>query len=210
MKAAWEFLASLPPEDVLYAKILCDKWTTACLNGNNFPIYVAAAVAAAKFEESSMANYRGAEDQTTSSITMGNIVYSYLTQKLSGARRAKINELAVFGSSHEVVEYRRLTDVKREEQREQPTFRQERGQPAFLLPPSATIRQERGQPAFLLPHSASIRQERGQPAFLLPRSATIRQERGQPAFLLPSSATIRQDRGQPAFLLPHSPSIRQE
>jgi hypothetical protein len=185
MMAAREFLASLPPEDVYYAKILYDRWTTACLDGKYFPLYVAAAVAAAKFEKHYVTTYRGAEGQSMSSILVEEIVKSHLAQKLSRAPIAMINELAVFGPSHEV-EYRRPTDVKKEEQREQPTIRQERGQPAFLLPASATIRKERDQPAFLLPPSATIREERGQPAFLLPPSATIRQERGQPTFLPPS------------------------
>jgi hypothetical protein len=32
MIAAWEYLASLPPQDVYFVKILYDKEATACLN----------------------------------------------------------------------------------------------------------------------------------------------------------------------------------
>jgi len=61
MSAAWAFLASLEEHERFFAKILYDKEATACLKRQNFPLHIAAAVAAAGFETPSMANYRGAE-----------------------------------------------------------------------------------------------------------------------------------------------------
>ena len=47
MTAVWEFLALLEEHERFFAKILYDKETTACLNRGNFPLHIAAAVAAA-------------------------------------------------------------------------------------------------------------------------------------------------------------------
>jgi hypothetical protein len=137
MVAAWEFLASLPPREVYYAKILYDKEVTAFLNRNNFPLHTAAAVAADKFETPTMANYRGAKSQIQSSTLVGNIVQSYLTRRLSLAPKAMINEIALFGSSHELVEYHRLLHSEREETSEGQVTAQERGQPALVGSPPA-------------------------------------------------------------------------
>jgi hypothetical protein len=67
MAAAWEFLASLEEHERFFAKILYDKEATACVNRDNFPLHIAAALAAARIEAPSMANYRGAEGQAQSS-----------------------------------------------------------------------------------------------------------------------------------------------
>jgi hypothetical protein len=136
MMAAWEFLASLPPQDVYYAKILYDKEATACLNRNNFPLNIAAAVSAAKFETPSMANYRGAEGKIQRSTLLGNIVQSYLTRRLSLAPKSMINELALFGSAHEVIEYYRSLDEE-EEGPDARSINKERGQPALIGTPPA-------------------------------------------------------------------------
>jgi len=95
MLATWQFLASLPTQDIFYAKILYDKETTAYLNRNNFPLYIAAAVDAAKFKTPSMANYGSAEGQVQSSTMLGNIVQGYLTHRLSLSTTAVINEFAL-------------------------------------------------------------------------------------------------------------------
>jgi hypothetical protein len=73
MTAVWEYLASLPPQDVYFAKILYDKEATACLNRNSFPLHISAAVAAARFETPSMINYRGTEGQIQSSVMLRNM-----------------------------------------------------------------------------------------------------------------------------------------
>ena len=76
ISAAWEFLAFLEEHERFFAKILYDKETTACLNRGNFPLHIAAAIAAAaRFETPSMANYRGAEGQAQSSELLGTIVH---------------------------------------------------------------------------------------------------------------------------------------
>jgi hypothetical protein len=56
MKAAWNYLASLPEHERYFAKILYDKEATACLSRINFPLHNEAAVAAAQFETPSMQN----------------------------------------------------------------------------------------------------------------------------------------------------------
>jgi DNA polymerase III delta prime subunit len=83
MLAAWAFLAKLPENEMYFAKILYDKETTACLNRNNFPLHIAAAVSAARFELPTMLNYRGAESQIQSSTLLANIVHTYLTKRLT-------------------------------------------------------------------------------------------------------------------------------
>jgi hypothetical protein len=104
MFAAWEFLASLPPHEAYFAKILYDKEATACLNHNNFPLHISAAVAAARFETPSMVNYRGTESQIQSSVLVGNIVIQYLTRRLNLSTHALINNSALFRSTYEVIE----------------------------------------------------------------------------------------------------------
>jgi hypothetical protein len=105
MTAAWEYLASLPPQDVYFAEILYDKEATACLDRNNFPLHIAAAVSAARFETPSMVNYRGTESQIQSSVQLGNIVSLYLTRRLTLSHHALLNEAAAFSSPHEIAEY---------------------------------------------------------------------------------------------------------
>jgi len=91
MSAAWEFLASLEEHERFFAKILYGKEAPACLNRGNFPLHIAAAVAAATFETPSMANYRGAEGKAQSSELLGTIVHGYLTMRLSLTKTAVIN-----------------------------------------------------------------------------------------------------------------------
>jgi hypothetical protein len=88
MMAAWKYLASLSPHEVYYAMLLFPKEETACLNRNNFPLYVAAALAAARFDNPSVVNYRGAETQSRSEIYVENIVAYYLPRRLALQRRA--------------------------------------------------------------------------------------------------------------------------
>ena len=94
MVAAWEFLASLPPQDVYFAKILYDKETTACLNRNNFPLHTAAAVAAAKFESPTLVNYRGAEGPAQTTTAIGVIVTAYLDRRMKLSEPAMMNRYA--------------------------------------------------------------------------------------------------------------------
>jgi hypothetical protein len=74
--AAWDFLASLEKHERFFPKILYDKQHLA--SRGNFPLHIAAAVAAARFETPSMANYRGAEGQAQSPELLGTIVHGYL------------------------------------------------------------------------------------------------------------------------------------
>jgi hypothetical protein len=112
ISAAWEFLASLEEHERFFDKILY-KETTACLNRGNFPLHIAAAAAAARYETPSMANYRGAGGQSQSSELLGTIVHGYLTTRLSLTKTAFINAAAIFGSSYEVEEYRKLVEAER-------------------------------------------------------------------------------------------------
>jgi hypothetical protein len=134
MMAAWAYLASLHPTEVYYAKILFSKEETACLNRNNFPLHIPAAVAAARFETPSMQNYRGTETQIQSSTLLGNIVRVYLTKRLGLAPRAMINEMAQFGS-HEVIEYQNITLTEKFDIVSESMGTQERGAPAYLPAP---------------------------------------------------------------------------
>jgi hypothetical protein len=95
MLAVWGFVASLPPHEVYFAKILYDKEATACLTRNNFPLHIAAAVAAARFENPSMINYRGAEGQIQSTTILGTIVQTYLSRRLRLAPHAMMNVVLV-------------------------------------------------------------------------------------------------------------------
>jgi hypothetical protein len=137
MLAAWKYLASLAPADVYFAKILYKKEETACLNRNNFPLHISAAVAAARFEIPSMIHYRGAESQIQSSTIIGNIVNLYLTHRLRLAPRAMINEMAQFSSMQEVREYHRIVQSVEYDQVDATTVTQERGRPAALPPAPA-------------------------------------------------------------------------
>lgn len=110
MNAAWNYLASLPEHERYFAKILYDKEATACLNRVNFPLHIAAAVAAAQFETPSMQYYRGADPQAQSSETLGGIVKTYLTRRLSFAPQAVINANANFSSAEELASYRAIVD----------------------------------------------------------------------------------------------------
>jgi hypothetical protein len=133
IKAAWEFLASLPEHEVFYAKILYDKESTACLNRINFPLHIAAATAAAKFEIPSMAFYRGPDTKIQSINALATIVNTYLSRRLTLAPKAMINQLAAFSSSHEVLGYHRNVEQGADEASGITTA--ERGQPSFLAAP---------------------------------------------------------------------------
>jgi hypothetical protein len=132
MRAAWQFLASLQPHEVYYAKILFDKEKTACLNRNNFPLHTAAAVAAAKFETPSMINYRGAEGQIQSSTLLGTTVSKYLNIRLNVSPYALINDWARFGSHLEAIEYHKTVGQQQEEAEGVPAVPQARGQPVQI------------------------------------------------------------------------------
>ena len=132
MLAAWQFLASLQPHEVYYAKILFDKEQTACLNRNNFPLHTAAAVAAAKFETPSMINYRGTEGQIQSSTLLGTIVENYLKIRLRGAPFALINDWARFGSPLEAIEFHKQVEQGRDDGDATIPSTQQRGQPVQL------------------------------------------------------------------------------
>jgi hypothetical protein len=137
MAAAWEFLASLEEHERSFAKILYDKEVTACLNRCNFPLHIAAAVAAAKFELPSMANYRGAEGQAQSSTRLSAIVSDYLSVRLSLIKTAIINEHAMFGSSLEVAEYHRAITNGTNLEESPATSGTTRGLPSSLAQPPA-------------------------------------------------------------------------
>jgi hypothetical protein len=117
------------------AKILYDKEANACLNGGNFPLHIAANVAAAGFETPSMANYRGAESQAHSSELLGTIVHGYLTMRLTLNKTAVINAAAIFGSPYEVEEYRKLVEAHRVGSDIANTSTNARGAPATIQPP---------------------------------------------------------------------------
>jgi hypothetical protein len=118
MREAWRFLSSLPAHEVYFAKILYDKEKTACLNSSNFPLHVAAAVAAARFDNPSMVHYRGPEVQTQCSAMLSSMVQEYLTRRgLRLPPKAMINE----NSETDIVPSANSS--------------QERGQAVFLPPP---------------------------------------------------------------------------
>jgi hypothetical protein len=132
MAAVWEYLASLPPQDVYFAKILYDKEATACLNRNNFPLHISAAVSAARFETPSMVNYRGNEGQIQSS---DRIVSLYLSRRLTLSHHALLNETAAFSSPHEILEYHRMISTSSSEAVEPESSSIQRGQPVQTYNP---------------------------------------------------------------------------
>jgi hypothetical protein len=95
MTAAWEYLATLQGHNMYFCKILETKESTACLNRNNFPLHIAAAVAAAKFESPSMVNYRGSDISTRAVNLVGSIVHTYLNRRIKLSATAMINECSV-------------------------------------------------------------------------------------------------------------------
>jgi len=133
MNAAWNYLASLPEHERYFAKILYDKEATACLNRVNFPLHIAAAVAAAQFETPSMQNYRGADVQAQTSETLGTIVRTYLNRRLEITPHAVLNAHASFASREELAAYRLIVD----EERAGPSAALPalRGAPATIPPP---------------------------------------------------------------------------
>jgi hypothetical protein len=132
MHAAWQFLAQLAPHEVYYAKILYDKEQTACLNRNNFPLHIAAAVAAAKIESPTMANYRWAESNFQSSV-ITTIVTEYISRKMNLAGHSLLNDQARFGSIHEA---REELNKKKEEAKSSAAVIQMRGEPLDQQLPS--------------------------------------------------------------------------
>jgi hypothetical protein len=82
MHEAWRFLDSIPKHERYYVKILYDKVKTAPLNLNKFPLHVAAAVSAARFDNQSFGLWEVPELQTPSAFMVSNMVQMYLTQKL--------------------------------------------------------------------------------------------------------------------------------
>jgi hypothetical protein len=134
MLAAWEFLASLPHHEAYFAKILYDKEATACLNRNNFPLHISAAVAAARFETPSMVNYRGTESQIQSSVLVGNIVTQYLTRRLNLSTRAD-QQLHPLKSTYEVMEYHRTVNSSAVDTTDSSSPDGQRGQPIQIQQP---------------------------------------------------------------------------
>jgi hypothetical protein len=133
----WRFLSSLPMHEVYFAKILHDKDETACLNRNNSPLHIAAAVSAARFETPSVVHYRGADGQIQSSTVLSNIVQTYLTRRLRLAPKAMINEIALFSSPHEVVEYHSMLESSESDVIPSAGASLERGRALFLSQPPA-------------------------------------------------------------------------
>jgi hypothetical protein len=108
MNAAWKYLANFEEYEMYYCKILQPNESTACLNRNNFPLHIAAAVAAAKYETPSIPYYRGSNVSNKAVTLVNKIVQTYMESRSSLAGISMINATAMFGSSYEVAEYRRM------------------------------------------------------------------------------------------------------
>jgi hypothetical protein len=59
---SYEYLASLPPDERLYVKLMRPRMDTNVLNRNNFIMLSSAAFAVAKYENPSTRNYRGGQE----------------------------------------------------------------------------------------------------------------------------------------------------
>lgn len=79
MTGAIQYLASLPPDEMMYARILYSKDETVMLNRNRFNTYSTVAIAAAQFESSTYDNYFISEH--ASQVQLARLVKGYLAHR---------------------------------------------------------------------------------------------------------------------------------
>lgn len=100
---AWNYLASVPPDERYFVKLLRPKSETDVLNRNSFLLHNAAALAAAKFESPTMANLK--MTLTDAGEKISGTVTQYLTIRQRNGLLAVANKSIAKFSDEELSAY---------------------------------------------------------------------------------------------------------